>query len=221
MRHAVQHVPRIPAQVAGLRRPRHGTDEQLAPARHGSMGLMRGDPSRRSVPSSARRADVSRIMPSRAISGAPSSTSCQLSSAGAPVTSATLPLAPPGRWVALPCGSGTGRMSADPPGRAGGAGRAPGQRVGADLAAGAGGAAVRAGHGRRLAREPVAPPPRPAGVPNCRAHHGVVHRPAGPTAVHQRVVALLDGDCCYLWIRYQHDLVYEPIFSQRFAQAGT
>ena len=55
------------------------------------MGLMRGDPSRRSVPSSATRAAFSRAMPSRASSGAPCSTSHQLATAGASATSATLP----------------------------------------------------------------------------------------------------------------------------------
>lgn len=43
----------------------------------GSMGLMRGDPSDRSVPSIATRVAVSRAIPSPAITGAPCSSSCQ------------------------------------------------------------------------------------------------------------------------------------------------
>jgi transposase len=65
-------------------------------AMQGSMELMPGDPSRRSVPSSATCAEFSRAMPSRASSGAPSSTSRQLSNAGTPAISATLPPAWPG-----------------------------------------------------------------------------------------------------------------------------
>ena len=61
------------------------------------MGLMRGDPSRRSVPSIATRAEFSRAIPSRAISGAASSISRQLATAGAPVTVTTLSPVPPAR----------------------------------------------------------------------------------------------------------------------------
>src|SRR6266700_6163587 len=58
--------------------------------RYGSTGLMRGDPSRRSVPSIATRAALNRAAPSRAISGAPVSTSRQSSMPAAPAMSVTL-----------------------------------------------------------------------------------------------------------------------------------
>jgi hypothetical protein len=64
-------------------------DQAIAPtssgpaAKYGSIGLIRGDPSRRTVPSTATPAAFRRVMPRRAISGAPSSKSCQL--AGTPV----------------------------------------------------------------------------------------------------------------------------------------
>ena len=63
-------------------------DQALAPTtswpatKCGSTGLIRGEPSRRTVPSIATPAAFRRAMPRRAISGAPSSKSCQL--AGTP-----------------------------------------------------------------------------------------------------------------------------------------
>ena len=78
---AVQHGPRVwPAGC--LRRSRHGTREQLAPAQYGSIGPMRGEPSRRTVAGNATCTALIRPMPNRAISGAPSSGSCRL--AGTP-----------------------------------------------------------------------------------------------------------------------------------------
>lgn len=54
------------------------------------MGLMRGDPSGRSVPSIATRAAASRAVPSRAISGAPRSRSRQPAVLADEITSATV-----------------------------------------------------------------------------------------------------------------------------------
>ena len=95
---AVQRVPRVSPQVVCLPRPHHGADEQWPSAMHGSTGLMRGDESPRNVPSSATRGELKRAMPSRAISGAPSSRSRQPGLLLAPVTSATLQ---PGRLQGL------------------------------------------------------------------------------------------------------------------------
>jgi hypothetical protein len=87
---AMQHIP------GSRRRSAAFLDHAMAPmsswpaAIHGSTGLMRGDESRRNVPSSATRGEFKRALPRRAISGAPSSRSRQPGMLLAPVTSATL-----------------------------------------------------------------------------------------------------------------------------------
>lgn len=87
---AVQHIPRVADQIVCLLRPGHAAHEHVAVDDVGLDGLMRGDPSDRSVPSIATRLAASRAMPSRTISGAPRCRSRQPAMLADEVTSVTV-----------------------------------------------------------------------------------------------------------------------------------
>jgi hypothetical protein len=94
-------------QRGSRRRSAAFLDQAMAPisswplARQGSTGLIRGDPSGRTVPSIATGTSASLAAPRRAISGAPCSRSRQHAKSAAPVTAATVLLVervPAGGW---------------------------------------------------------------------------------------------------------------------------
>jgi hypothetical protein len=89
--HDVQHRARTTVQAGGFLDQARPPINSCPPTRQGWTGLIRGNPSGRTVPSIATGTAASRAIPKRAISGAPCSRSRQPANFAGRVTAVTVP----------------------------------------------------------------------------------------------------------------------------------